>query len=268
VEPVFSPAIFRNKVFVIASLVIGLTFMALLGTAVFLPLYFQLVLGFSPSRAGLMMAPMTVGLIASSFLGGRLVSRTGRYKIFPVIGLASTAIALLVVMWTTTVGGGLLVMEAALSLLGIGFGLVMPNLTVAIQNSVDPHELGMATATAGFFRSLGGAFGVALSGAIVTIQLHHMQLGTGRGGGARPLMERGIQQVAQLPALQRDMVLAAYRSAISSTFVAGAIVAVFAFAIILFLPEKPLKTARPLTAVESEFSSIEMVGVAELESAG
>lgn len=251
-EPVFSPAIFGNKVFVIASLVIGLTFMALLGTAVFLPLYFQLVLGFSPSRAGLMMAPMTIGLISSSFLGGRLVSRTGRYKIFPVVGLACTATALLAVMWAATVGAGIPVMEAALSLLGFGFGFVMPNLTVAIQNAVDTRQLGMATATAGFFRSLGGAFGVAMSGAIVTTRLHQMHLVAGNGAAARSVVEQGIQQIAQLPVLQRAAVLAAYRDAISSTFLAGAAVAVIAFVITLFLPEKPLKSSRHAPAAEPE----------------
>ena len=267
-EPVFAPGLFRNKVFVIASLVIGLTFMALLGTAVFLPLYFQLVLGFTPSRAGLMMAPMTIGLIASSFLGGRLVSRTGRYKIFPVVGLACVSSALLVVMWAATVGAGVPVMEVALSLLGFGFGFVMPNLTVAIQNSVGPRELGMATATAGFFRSLGGAFGVALSGAIVTTQLHHLQLGAGNGSGARSLVEQGIQQIAQLPVAQRDIVLSAYRGAISSTFLAGAGVALAAFAITLFLPEKPLKTSRPGSIPEPESLAPEMAGDPVPESAG
>jgi EmrB/QacA subfamily drug resistance transporter len=266
-EPVFSPAIFRNKVFVIASVVIGLTFMALLGTAVFLPLYFQLVLGFTPSRAGLMMVPMTIGLITSSFLGGRLVSRTGRYKIFPVVGLACTASAQLAVMWASANGAGVPFIECALALLGFGFGFVMPNLTVAIQNSVDPHELGMATATAGFFRSLGGAFGVALSGAIVTTQLHHMQL-SGSGAGAHALVEQGIQQIAQLPAAQRDLVLGVYRNAISSTFLAGTVVAVTAFAIILFLPEKPLKSGRPVPVADPEPLLPEMAGEVELENAG
>lgn len=81
-------------------------------------------------------------------------------------------------------------------------------------------------------------------------------------------MEQGIQQIALLPAAQRDIVLAAYRTAIGSTFLAGAIVAVFAFAIILYLPEKPLQTARPLAAVEVEPLSAEMAGPAELENAG
>jgi EmrB/QacA subfamily drug resistance transporter len=260
-EPIFSPGLFRNRVFVTASSTVGLTFMALLGAAVFLPLFFQLVLGFSPSRAGLLMAPMTVGIITSSFLGGRMVSRTGRYKILPVTGLALAAAALFVVMWASATGGALLVMEAALTVLGLGFGLVMPNLTVAMQNAVDSHELGMATATAGFFRSLGGAFGVALSGAIVTAQLHRLHPGALSGsGGVRSVVEQGMQQIALLPAAQRDAVLGAYRSAISSSFLAGAAIALAAFAISIFLPEKPLRSkvvaepaggeARPEVAVE------------------
>ncbi len=268
-EPVFSPEIFRNKVFVIASGVIGLTLMALLGTAVFLPLFFQLVLGFSPSRAGLMMAPMTVGLIISSFIGGRLVSRSGRYKIFPVVGLALAVAALLAVMWASAVGAGIWPMEAALLLLGFGFGLVMPNLTVAIQNAVKPEQLGMATATAGFFRSLGGAFGVAMAGAIVATRLHNVHLDSGSGSGARSLVEQGIQQIARLPAAQRDLVVAGYRSAISSTFLAGAGVVLAAFALSLFLPEKPLKSGRAteLAAAEAVDDS-EMVGAPALENAG
>lgn len=252
VEPVFSPHIFRNKVFVVASGAVGLAFMALLGTAVFMPLFFQLVLGFTPLRAGLMMAPIPVGLIVSSFLGGSLVSKTGRYKIFPVIGLAFATSALFFLAWASAGEAGVLAIESALLLLGFGFGFVMPNLTVAIQNSVDPRELGMATATAGFFRSMGGTFGVALTGAIVAGQLHHIHLGSGGGAGTHALVEQGIRQIAQLPVLQRDVILAAYRHAISSTFLAGAAVAAAAFAISVFLPEKPLRSARPARVAEPE----------------
>ena len=264
-EPVFSPDIFRNNVFVIASAVIGLTFMALMGTAVFMPLFFQLVLGLTPSRAGLMMAPMTVGVIISSFLGGRLVLRTGRYKILPIVGLAFAVSALLGVTWASAVGAGLPLIEGALSLLGLGFGLVMPNLTMAIQNSVDHGEVGMATATAGFFRSLGGAFGVALSGALVTAQLHRPSPGSAAGSGVRSLVEQGMQQIAQLPVVQRDIVLAGYRNAISCTFLAGAAIAFAAFAISVFLPEKPLKSAFPAKIAAKSPADSEIVETPFLE---
>lgn len=269
-EPVFSPGLFRNRIFVIATGAVGLTFTALLGASVFMPLFFQLVLGFSPTRAGLMMAPMTVGLICSSFLGGRLVSRTGRYKIFPVLGLALAAIALLLIRWAALAGADLPAIEAAVSMLGFGFGFVMPNLTVAIQNAVDPRELGMATATAGFFRSLGGAFGVALSGAMVTAQLQRVNLSAGTGTGVRSLVEQGIQQIALLPSAQRELVLGVYRSAIGATFLLGAFVAALAFAIALFLPEKPLQSShRPSDApAETSLASIDLESSAVAENAG
>lgn len=245
-EPVLSPHIFHNKVVVIASSVMALTFMGLFGAAVFLPLFFQLVLGFPPARAGLLMAPMTAGIIISSFAGGRLVSRTGRYKIFPVVGLAAATLAFLAVMWAAAAGAGLLFVEAALIALGLGFGLVMPNLMVAIQNAVLPSELGTATATSAFFRSLGGTFGVALSGAILTSQLHGLSAGTGieSAKSARAIAEQGLQQIALLPAAQKDAVIAAYRHAISTTFLVGSVIIALAFVLVLFLPEHPLKSSR------------------------
>jgi EmrB/QacA subfamily drug resistance transporter len=253
-EPVLSPHIFHNRVVVIGTSVMGLTFMGLFGAAVFLPLFFQLVLGYPPTQAGLLMAPMTVGMIAASFIGGRMVSRTGKYKIFPVVGLAAAALSYVVVMLAATMGTGIGVVEAALIILGIGFGLVMPNLVVAIQNAVGPREQGAATATAAYFRSLGGTFGVALSGAIMTGQLRALDAehwaGMARGG--RTLLDQGLQDIALLPEAQRDVVIAAYRHAISTTFLVGAIITTLAFMLVLFLPEKPLQTARPADRGEGQ----------------
>jgi EmrB/QacA subfamily drug resistance transporter len=246
-EPILSPHIFHNRIVMIGTSVMGLTFMGLFGAAVFLPLFFQLVLGYPPTQAGLLMAPMTVGMIAASFIGGRMVSRTGRYKIFPVVGLAAAALSYVVVMLAATMAGGIGVVEAALIVLGIGFGLVMPNLVVAIQNAVGPREQGAATATAAYFRSLGGTFGVALSGAIMTGQLRALETGrwAGMARGGRALLDQGLQDIALLPAAQREVVIAAYRHAISTTFLVGAVITALAFVLVLFLPEKPLQTARP-----------------------
>jgi EmrB/QacA subfamily drug resistance transporter len=244
-EPVLSPYIFHNRVFLIASGVMALTFMGLFGAAVFLPLFFQLVLGFAPAQAGLMLAPMTGGMILTSFTGGRLVSRTGRYKIFPVVGLAAATLSFFGVMWAAKAGASIAMIETALVVLGSGFGLVMPNLMVAIQNAVMPSELGTATATSSFFRSLGGTFGVALAGAIMTAQLQqlHAETWEGAGRGARALMEQGLQQISQLPSAERAMVIAAYRHAISTTFLTGALITAAAFILVLFLPEHPLRTS-------------------------
>ena len=253
-EPILSPHIFHNRVVVIASSVMGVTFMGLFGAVVFLPLFLQLVMGYAPARAGLLMAPMTGGMILSSFIGGRLVSATGRYKIYPVAGLAAATLSYLVVMAAAALDGGIGVVEGALIVLGCGFGLVMPNLVVAIQNAVGPHEQGAATATAAFFRSLGGTFGVALSGTIMTMQLHALsaERWTGMVRGGRALLDQGLQDIAGLPEVQRLAVIAAYRHAISTTFLAGAVITALAFALVLFLPEKPLRSACPAGAGAAE----------------
>jgi len=244
-EPVLSPQILQNRVFMIATSVMFLTFMGLFSAVIFLPLFFQLVLGFAPARAGLMLAPMTGGVVVASFLGGRLVSRTGRYKIFPVVGLAAATLAFLSVMWAALAGASISFVEISLVALGMGFGLVMPNLMVAIQNAVLPIELGSATAASTFFRSLGGTFGVAISGAIMTAQLQtpHAEKWAGMGNGARSLLEQGIQQIEQLPAMQKEIAIGAYRHAISTTFMLGSVIIALAFILVLFLPEHPLKTS-------------------------
>ncbi len=244
-EPVLSPHIFHNRTVVIASGVMGLTFMGIFGAFVFLPLFFQLVLGMDPAKAGLMLAPMTGGMILTSFLGGRIVSRTGRYKTLTVLGLGGATLSFIAVMIAAAAGGGIGVIETALIILGCGFGMVMPNLVVSIQNAVGPREQGAATATAAFFRQLGATFGVALSGAIMTAGLQGLngEKGAGLARGGRALMEQGVQQIAGLPSAQRELVIGAYRHAISTTFLMGSIVLSLAFFLVLSLPEHPLKSA-------------------------
>ncbi len=244
-EPVLSPHIFHNRTVVIASGVMGLTFMGLFGAFVFLPLFFQLVLGMDPAKAGLLLAPMTGGMIMASFLGGRIVSGTGRYKALTVAGLGGAALSFIAVMAAAAFGGGIGVIETALIVLGCGFGMVMPNLVVSIQNAVGPRELGAATATAAFFRQLGGTFGVAMSGAIMTAVLQglHAEKWAGIARGGRSLMEQGVQQIAALPPAQHDLVIGAYRHAISTTFLLGSIIMVLSFILVLYLPEHPLRSA-------------------------
>ncbi len=141
---------------------VGLTAVALFGAVIFLPLFFQLVLGAAASRAGLMLSPLMGGVIVASVVGGRLVSRTGRYKFLPVAGLSVACASFLLLSWLSRSPGAVLPLELSLVGLGLGLGLVMPNLTTAIQNAVPPEDLGVATSAASFFRSLGGALGVAL----------------------------------------------------------------------------------------------------------
>lgn len=235
-EPLLPMRLFRNRVFVIAVLVTALTAMALFGAFVFLPTYFQLVLGLSPSTAGLLTAPLMGGLIVSSVIGGRIVSATGRYKMFPVIGLAVAAGALIIAMIIIAASASLIFFEIALVVLGAGLGLVMPNLTVAIQNAVPRDAIGISTSTSSFMRSLGGSFGVAVAGAIVAARL-----GDSRLGGAAGQAAHGVYQFAELP---REATIAAFRYAFSETFLVGAVIVAGAFVCVLFLPDRPLRSGQ------------------------
>jgi EmrB/QacA subfamily drug resistance transporter len=234
-EPVLPPVLFANRVFVLGVLVIALAAMALFAAVVFLPLFFQLVMGASPAGAGLMISPMMAGVIFSSFLGGRLVSRTGRYKRFPVVGLAAATAAYLAMSWAASHDTPAGWIEGVLVVMGLGIGFVMPNLTTAIQNAVSRRDLGAATSAAAFLRSLGGALGVALSGAILTTRLNAAALAGATG-------TQDLDRIAHLPPAQHAAVLGAYAHALSATFLVGAAIAGCAFVLVLFLPEQPLRS--------------------------
>jgi EmrB/QacA subfamily drug resistance transporter len=235
-EPALPPRLFRNPVFVRGVAGVSLCTMAMFGAIVFIPLFFQLVLGESATEAGLRMAPMMGGLIVSSVIGGRLVSSTGRYKIFPVIGLALGTLGFVGMAAAARAHAGANIFDVLLVALGLGMGLVMPNITTAIQNAVAIADLGVATATAAFFRSLGGAFGVAVAGTILAGTLHTAQP---QGDTAN----LGLSQLRALPPALQAEVTGAYAHALSAMFAMAAICMLLAFAIVLFLPEIPLRGA-------------------------
>jgi MFS family permease len=234
-QPILPPELFGNSVFVVAAAVIALATMALFAAVVFLPLMFQLLMDASPTQAGLMLAPMMGGVIVASVVGGRLVSRTGRYKVFPVFGLFAATLSYAALAWAVRHGVRPLPVEMVLVVMGLGIGLVMPNLTTAIQNAVPRRDMGAATASAAFFRSLGGALGAALAGAVLAAHLH--------GPAGDPGLFSGVQQIAELPAAQRALVLDAYRAGLSGAFAVGAVIAGLGFLAVLFLPERPLRGA-------------------------
>jgi len=236
-QPILPPNLFKNRVFIIGAGVISLAAMALFAAVVFLPLMFQLLMNASPASAGLMISPMMAGVIVASFVGGRLVSRTGRYKLFPVLGLFAAALSYAALAWAAWAQIGVLPIEGILVVMGAGIGFVMPNLTTAIQNAVGRGELGGATAAGAFFRSLGGALGVAISGAVLASRLSDLP-GSMQAAG-------GVLQIASFAPGQRATVLAAYRAGLSGAFIAGAVIASAGFVLVLFLPELPLRGGAP-----------------------
>jgi MFS family permease len=236
-EPVLPPDLFANRVFNVASIVMALTFMGLMGASVFFPLFFQLVMGSSPAHSGMMTVAMMVGMIASSTLNGRVLSRSGRYKAVQVAGLAAAVLAFGVLAWGMDTARGYWIIEPAIFLLGAGLGLVMPNMTVAVQNALPVPRRGVGTAMLTFFRSFGGLLGVTGSGAILAHQVHVHGIAevarTGAHGAA-----------AALPAAQAATV-AVYRHAIASIFGAGTVIVLAGLVALLFLPELPLTGHAP-----------------------
>jgi EmrB/QacA subfamily drug resistance transporter len=239
-EPLLPPRLFRTPIFVLSILVVSLAAMGLFAASVFLPLYFQLVQGASPTAAGLMISPMMGGVIVASVLGGRLVSHTGRYRSLVTAGLLAAALSFATLAWSSEAGGGVASGELILAVLGLGIGVSFPNLTTAIQNAVERADLGAATATSAFFRSLGGAVGVALSGAILTARLQMLM----PGGISALRMGSGTRTADPAAVADRAAMVFAYRHALSTTFLAGAIVATIACIIVALSPERPLAATR------------------------
>ena len=224
-EPVLPPDLFLNRTFNIASLVMAMTFMGLMGASVFFPLFFQLVMGVSPAESGIMTVAMMVGLVASSMYNGRVLSRSGKYKMVQVAGLAVAVLAFAVLAWAMETAKGYWVIEPAIFFLGMGLGLVMPNMTIAVQNALPLSRRGVGTAMLAFFRSLGGLLGVTASGAILAHQLH--------GQGSAAMLAPGALAAPPMAEL--------YRHAIASVFGAGAVLLLFGLIALLFLPELPLE---------------------------
>ncbi len=169
-EPVLPLRLFRNSVFRTTNAAGFLAGMAMFGGTVYLPLFLQLVTGLSPTLSGLLLLPMMVGLTLSSVVTGRLIVRTGRYKIWPIIGSVLTTLGMFLLSLMTQ---NTPVWEAGLFMLplGAGIGMIMPVLFVAIQNATSQEDLGTATSSNVFFRSMGSSFGVAIFGAIIASQL-------------------------------------------------------------------------------------------------
>ena len=169
-EPVLPLRLFANRVFTVCSAVGFVVGFAMFGAITFLPQYMQVVKGASPTGSGLQLLPLMAGLLLTSMLSGVLISRSGRYKVFPIVGTALMTVGMYLLshLGVTT---STLAASAYMFVLGVGIGAVMQVLVIAVQNVVPYADLGVATSGATFFRSIGGSFGTAAFGAIFASQL-------------------------------------------------------------------------------------------------
>jgi EmrB/QacA subfamily drug resistance transporter len=242
-EPVIPPKLFRNRTFDVAGAVSFIVGLGMFGAIIYLPLFLQLVSGASATNSGLLMLPLMGGLLAASMASGQAISRTGRYKAFPVAG---TAIAAAAMLGLSTMGATTprLVASAWMVVLGVGLGLVMQVMVLVTQNSVDRSDLGVATATVSFLRSVGGSVGIAVFGALFTSGLAHNLSHDLPAGVASKLAGTGggsLQIVATLPPDQQLAYKTAFADALTTVFSYAFPIMVVAFLLTWLLKEVPLR---------------------------
>ncbi|MFT9785766.1 MFS transporter [Streptomyces rhizosphaericola] len=239
-EPIIPLRLFRDSIFNVTGLIGAVIGIALFGAASYLPTYLQMVDGASATESGLLMLPMMLGIVGGSIVSGQLITRTGRYRIYPIVGGAVSVVG----MWLLSgLEAGTSRLEYSLwqAVLGTGIGLVMSVLVLAVQNSVRPADLGTATSANNYFRQIGGSVGAAVFGTLFAGRLSDA-LGVRLPTGVElPPPESITPQLvhAMEPAL-RDAYIQAYVDAMPRIFLYLVPVLVLGLILAFFLKEKPL----------------------------
>jgi EmrB/QacA subfamily drug resistance transporter len=233
-EPILPLRLFRNSVFLVVTVTFFLATSALFAVVVFVPVFLQIVVGVSAVGSGLLILPMTLGVTAATIVSGRLIARTGRYKFFPVLGLVIASVGVFLLSRVSP-GTSWLTVSLCMLLFGCGFGLVTQVLVIAVQNGTERRDIGVATASANFFRSLGGSIGTAVFGAVFVaglsgysgVDAHSVQASPGAirnlAGPARAALVNGVAHATDL------------------VFLVATPVAVLALLAVFLLKEQPLR---------------------------
>jgi MFS family permease len=238
-EPILPLELFRNRTFGVTSAVGFVVGFALFGSVTFLPLYLQVVKGYSPTTSGLLMTPMMVGVLATSIVSGNLITKFGRYRVFPIAGTAIATVGLYLLSRleadtpTSVAGRDMLIV-------GLGIGLVMQVLVLAAQNTVSYRLLGVATSVSTMSRQIGGTIGVAVFGAIFSNRLEH-ELAV-RLPGAHIPATANPEAVRHLPPAIHDAYVGAVANALHPVFLVAAAVMLVGFALTWLLRDVPLRT--------------------------
>lgn len=245
-EAILPLRLFRNGIFDTCSAMSFLVGLAMFGAIVYLPLFLQVVHEVTPTQSGLKLLPLMGGVLTASILGGRAISKIGRYRAFPIAGTAVMSVG----MWLLSrigVTTSYLFLSVAMAVLGVGLGLVMPVLVLAVQNAVDRRDLGTATSASMFFRSIGGSFGVAIFGAIFANRLAYWlprELPKSAGlhaGDAAMLLHSSPAKMRALPLRVHTGLIDAFAHSLHAVFLTAVPLAVLAFGVSLLLREVPLR---------------------------
>jgi EmrB/QacA subfamily drug resistance transporter len=252
-DPIIPLSLFKNRTFVNATL-IGLTLgLGMFSAIGFVPTFLQMASGTSAAASGLLMLPMMVGLIGTSIVSGIAITRTGRYKLFPILGTVLVAGAM-ILMTTLTADTPIWLICAFLFVFGAGLGLIMQVVVLVAQNSVNPAMVGTATSTNNYFREVGASLGVAVFGAMFTTRLTEnltsVFVGAGASAGDADNATSSLdpQTLATLPDAVRDGVVTAYADALAPVFWYLVPFIAIAFVLSLFLKQIPLSDVAGLVA--------------------
>lgn len=242
-EPVLPLRLFSNRVFTVSSLVGLIVGGSMFGSVTFLPLFLQVVRGASPTASGLQLLPMMGGMLVTSISAGQVISRTGRYRIFPIAGTAVMTVGLLLLS-TLRAETSMPLTFLYMLVLGLGLGMVMQVLVLAVQNSVDYADLGVATSGATLFRLIGGSVGTAVFGTIFAARLATEMaaaplLSGAAGAAASTRMDPATLRALPVPV--RDAYVQAFSDSLTTVFLVAAAIAAVGFALSWLLEERPLR---------------------------
>lgn len=264
-EPVIPLRLFRDRTTALATAASVMIGVAMFGATVYLSQYFQLARGMSPTEAGLMSIAMVGGLLVSSIVSGRVITRTGRWKRWLVGGMVFV-IAGIALLGTIDAETPLVVVGAYMAITGIGLGATMQNLVLSVQNNTAPEDLGAASSVVAMFRSIGGSAGVAALGAVLAHQVTDgVRNGLGRLVASGQVSQEQLAQMehstgdipdlAALPAPIRALYEASFGEAVGHLFLVAVPFAIVAFVCILFIKEVPLRTSNGPSVAESEIEA-------------
>ncbi|MEN9680051.1 MAG: hypothetical protein RLZ57_1180 [Actinomycetota bacterium] len=240
-EPILPLRLFKNHTFSLTSILGAVIGAGMFGAIVMLPLYMQVVKGYSASDAGLKLIPLMLGIVTTSIFSGKMISKHGHYKRFPIIGTFLMTIGILA-MTRLEIDTPYWQISIYAVIVGMGLGLSMQTIVIALQNSVELSDMGVATSSNTFFRSLGSVFGTAFFGAILTNRLAHYLAASGLKGGGEASITNNTALIKKLPPEVQTTILESFVKAFHFVFYTAAPVTALGFALALMLKEVPLRT--------------------------
>jgi MFS family permease len=255
-EPMIPLYLFRNGIFNASSgagFIVGL---AMFGSMIYLPMYMQFVHGVGAVSSGLRLLPFMVTMLTMSIFSGRTISKRGSYRIFPIVGMAITTVGIYLLS-TLGAGSSYLMLALFIAILGLGMGMVMQVLVLVVQNAVEYKDLGVATSSSTFFRSMGSVLGLSIFGAIFAHRFNYLMPRTLTKPELADLANRHLSVQQLTPKVMKTLLgyhhlVQVFADSIHTVFVWGVPFSLAGFVITLFLREVPLRERKQPAAVEDQ----------------